>query len=221
LWLLLGGNLFVIALAVYERWPPQNVILFYWSQNIVIGVFACLRMLSWKNIVFVDDQVTSPFFRKAERSIKLIYFGAAFFGVHALFLKLLAAIADMTGVDVFTTFSAIRLALGVFFINQAVSFILNYRRDSATPTTYGQIFEKTFILTLPLILWVSCFVPIVILTVFVLMIAYFAGLNENTLAFFSNTLTSGLPAVALVLFMLLKALLDIPAHLASHSEIPA
>ena len=81
------------------------------------------------------------------------------------------------------------------------------------PTTYGQIFENTFIRIVPLYLWLV-YIPVIFIPSFmVLTIAYFLGVNESILANISSVF---LP-VALILFMALKAVFEIPAHLVSHS----
>lgn len=207
-----------IALAIAERWPPQNIIFLYWCQNVVIGAFACLRLLAAKNIDFAEQDVVPAKARQATKLVGVTILAISFFAAHAFILKELAVFADMASVDAPATVRAVRAAVGLFFINQCASFILNYRRDSVTPTTYKKIYNNTFVLMLPLMLWIPFFAAVVILTVFVLYAAYFAGANENILQAVSDTLTSGLPAVALVLFMVPKAFFDTVAHLASYSE---
>src|SRR5947207_595043 len=46
-----AGQLLTIAIALHQQWPVGSVVLYYLAQNAVIGVFACLRLLSWKHVV--------------------------------------------------------------------------------------------------------------------------------------------------------------------------
>lgn len=140
------------------------------------------------------------------------------FPVRALY----AAIRDagLFGIDLPATFSAVRYVLGLFVANHALSFTMNYRKDTATPMTSGKFFTDAVIRVLPLHLWPICFGVVFIPAYMVLMIAWFAGADERVLA----SVSSQMPAVALVMFTVLKAVCEIPAHLVSHSNalpIPA
>jgi hypothetical protein len=207
--MLVALNLYTIGVALYQHWPWQDVIFVYWLQNIVIGVFALWKLLFWNNIGFGDkgNPSLSP---RAERIIKVIIFVVGFFGVHVAMLK---GFADFFDTDLHAAFTKVQFTFGLFVVNHAVSFILNYGHDSTVPTTYDEVFSATFIRIMPLHLWPFAFGVVFVPTYIVLMIAYFAGVNEQILSHVSSML----PGVAVVFFMVIKTVFEIPAHLVVHS----
>jgi hypothetical protein len=225
--ILVALNLYTIVVAIYQHWPPQNVFLLYWLQSLVIGVFQTWKLIFWKNISFVDDGDGSSTIRmtattgKTAKTVELgrtgrvIFFIVGYFGVHAMMLKTYDIVFDLANTDVFTTFAAVRFTFGLLVLNHFVSFILNYQRDSEVPTTYGEIFGNTFIRILPLHLWPAYFMVIFVPTAMLLFIAYLAGVNEQIL----SRITSVIPTVAVVFFMVLKTVFEIPAHLVMHSQV--
>jgi hypothetical protein len=221
-WLMAAVQLVMIAQAVYEQWPLSNVLLLYWSQNIVMGVFTVLRLLSWKNIVIdKTDHKMSKGERKLARYIAAFTFSFSFFVTHALILWVMVDTADIFGgLDLRVTFSTIRVAVLVFFAGQAGSFLLNHRVDSATLSTYNGIFNKAYILLLPLLMLSSICAPVLIIGVFVMFAAWLAGVDGNFLGAVGDTLAASFPVFVLVIFMLLKALMDLAAQMASYADMP-
>jgi hypothetical protein len=43
---LLAANLVTIVLAIVENWDPATVIFIYWTQSVIIGIFAVIALLS-------------------------------------------------------------------------------------------------------------------------------------------------------------------------------
>ena len=56
LYVLLFSNLLTIVIAVYQGWSAKEVMLIYWSQSVIIGIFNVRRMLALQN--FSTDGVT-------------------------------------------------------------------------------------------------------------------------------------------------------------------
>jgi len=122
--LLVLTNLFVIALAAAERWDLGAVMLIYWFQNVIIGIFNVIKMLTLKD----PGGGLVPVSPGAARSAKA--FMAVFFTLHY-------------GMFQFGYFSFLRgefktadarllfIATAAFFINHLVSFLVNFRADSA------------------------------------------------------------------------------------------
>jgi hypothetical protein len=199
--LMLLVNLYTIATAVVDRWPIENVVLVYWLQNIAVGVFTCLKFFFWKNIEYATDKRYS-----------VIVFVVGFFGVHALILFSLTSFPD-TGL--METFHAVRYFFALFVANHAVSFVLNYRQDTERPTTYAHVCESAVIRIFPLYLWPGYVVAVFVPGYMLMMVAYLLGVNETLL----SNISSAFPAFMLILFMVLKAIFEIPAHLVTHSGV--
>ena len=48
MWSLLGSNLLVIFLAVFQGWSVVTIMLIYWTQSVIIGFFTFVRILTLK-----------------------------------------------------------------------------------------------------------------------------------------------------------------------------
>ena len=55
-WILILSNLFVIALAVYEKWDIGVLMWIYWSQSVAIGILNFLKIINLRN--FTTDGFT-------------------------------------------------------------------------------------------------------------------------------------------------------------------
>ena len=203
-------NLYTIGLAVYAQWPTMNVILLYWLQNIIIGVFSCVKLVFWKNISFADDgedrddngERLAPLPSGWNKPVQIVRFTFAFFLIHLLLLKFLFSAVTFPGGDLATTFTAIRFTFALLILNHTISFFLNYAKDTATPTTYRQVDQQAFIRVLPLFGF-----PLYFAIIFVPLLVFSLIVDD----------WSVMTSVALVLFMVLKSIVDIIAHLATHS----
>jgi uncharacterized protein DUF6498 len=121
-WALLGVNIFSLLAAVIKGWSLSEIMFIYWCQNIIIGIFTIIKILSLRlePIKGVD----------AKQSLAVVrYFIAGFFAVHyGLFHYGYFEFLGGSWKDVYSV--PIVLAIALFFFNHLFSFCYNYGNDS-------------------------------------------------------------------------------------------
>ena len=87
-WVLIGVNLLPVLGVVFLGWDAAIVVLLYWLENLVVGLFSILRIAFARNEIRVANLgklFVIPFF--------CIHFGG-FCAVHGLFLSMFFQLAD-------------------------------------------------------------------------------------------------------------------------------
>jgi len=118
-WSLLTVNLLTILLALFQNWNFLVLVWIFWFQNIIVGFFNFLRILTLKN----------------ENLGKRIVYAFGFFlhygGIHlayAIFLFVITLFNRSTGILVNDILFAL-LSIVLFFFNHLFSFLKNLKRD--------------------------------------------------------------------------------------------
>lgn len=198
-WALVAANVITIILAVWQRWSLAEVMLTYWSQSVIIGIFHFIRILSLDKFDTIGFLVNG---RPVEAVSKTKYSTAFFFLVHYGFFHLGYLIFLLTSF-VFgwaansgaVTLAGIAIAAAGFGINSLVfgvnhyfSFRYNIEKDKASRPNIGKLMFQPYLRIIPMHLTIV-----------------FGGLLFNS-------------AVALVGFMLLKTAADVGMHLWQHKS---
>lgn len=87
-WVLIGVNLLPVLGVVFLGWDAAIIVLLYWLENLVVGLFSILRIAFARNEVRVANLgklFVIPFF--------CVHFGG-FCAVHGLFLSMFFKLAD-------------------------------------------------------------------------------------------------------------------------------
>ena len=189
LYVLLLSNLVTIVIAVYQGWAAKEVMLIYWSQSVIIGIFNVRRMLALQN--FSTDGV-----KMNNRSVDptpgtkrgMAFFFALHYGFfHAVYLVfLLVGNHGETSMNT-VAFAACILA---FVINHGYSYRANLESDLARNPNIGTIMFFPYARIIPMHLTII-----------------FGGFM------------SGASTFALVLFLLLKTVADVIMHVVEHSTL--
>jgi hypothetical protein len=194
------------VIAVLEGWDLGMTLFIYWVQSLVIGLFAVIRILSFRT----DLITASPSFEKVMRgrdegdlaraalAIKLAM--AGFFAFHYGFFhygyyEFLAALGLLAGVSLSDPF--LLLACGAFFAHHAYSFF--YHRE--TPGPAATYLKETF--TYPYHRIIPLHTTIIFGT-FISMIAMAFSVD--------------LSMIILVFFLGVKTLVDVRMHIRKHRE---
>jgi hypothetical protein len=198
-----------IGFAIYSAWSVFVVVVVFWLQNIIIGLFTVLKLVTWPNLVFPDvgDMTGSS------KTLKILAFVVLFFGVNVMCVF---PFRDFLDIGAVVDSPTVQVALDIFAANLALSFAQNYRRDTAAPAQWGDVATQAFIRIAPLYVFPLYAMPIVIPAMMLLFLAYFLGADEAILGRLSSTL---LP-FALALFMVLKGVADVFAYMVSHTKQP-
>ena len=132
---LLLANLAVIIMAVINKWQIEDTLWIYWLQSLIIGLFqaikmAALRQFSTEGMAF-NNRPMPPTQASKTKIIAFFLFHYGFFHfIYAIFL------AQFFHIDAWKT--AIP-AVGEFFINHGLSFLLNRQADKNRAPNLGRL----------------------------------------------------------------------------------
>ena len=200
---LIAVNVYSIGVAVYAQWSFVSVLFVYWCQNLIVGFFVTAKLLAWPNIVFAGETGTVNMPEAAAKRRKVLSFVAMFIALHALMAFFAVQIIDVAALDA----PMLRYVIGLFAINHALSFVLNYRQDTAAPTTGGRVILEGIIRLVPL--WLLPAVGFLM---------YLPASAVWALAGGEGNVLSRAWQVVVVLFMVLKTFAEVLAHMVSHSS---
>ena len=183
---LIAANLIPLAGAVFGNWNLGMVMVLYWAESAIIGLFnlASIIVIGRWGALF-----TGPFF--------LAHFGG-FMAAHFLFVYTLFVEGSLSGPttpgnlgDVLQVFLGLWPALAVLFLSHGYSFFANFlgRREYLGKTMKQQMAEPYRRI------------------VFMHLVIIFGG---------GLTLFLGEPTPVLMLVILLKIVIDVRAHLKQH-----
>ena len=185
---LILSNLVTIGYAVIERWDVSQVMLIYWAQSVVIGIFNWRRILDLKQFSTkgfrINDRPVQP-----TRSTQL--FTAWFFAFHyglfhfVYFLFLYGRKRSLSGISAAGTVVCIL----AFFANHLFSYFHNKKRDASRIPNIGTIMSLPYARIIPMHLTI---------------------LSGSFLADGSGG--------ALLLFLGLKTVADVIMHMVEHAD---
>jgi len=185
-WSLVLSNLFTIIIAVWQRWDLNTVMIVYLFQNIIIGIFNVVKILTHRFFVTVNKGNVPD---NAIWTIKI--FLASFFAVHyggfqfGYFMFLGHSLKYVDPGFIFLT-------SGVFFANHLFSFLYNYKKER-------ERFDIGRLMFFP-------YVRIIPMHVTIIFGGFIILLLKNKFA----------EQLVLVLFLLMKTVADIKMHEEEH-----
>jgi len=196
---LLASNIIVMFFALTQGWSLITLMLVYWCQSVIIGLFNFLKMITMKNWESGELRING---RKADSSEGTKWFVAIFFAFHYglfhlvyLFFIGMGALFTIAGPATGITqgtgapdFLYVLLSAPLFFANHLFSFLHNKERDSARKQNLGKMMFFPYARIVPM------HITIVI-----------GG------AFLANQ-------AALFMFLALKTIADIAMHVSEHRE---
>lgn len=147
--LLILSNLFVIALAVVQRWQVIELIWVYWLQNIIIGFFNWRRMMNLKEFStenFKSNGVQPPPTVKTKQSTALFFLlHYGFF--HAVYLFFLIQVINDIPSQVLLHST---IGLAIFVCNHYFSYRYNRELDDASRPNIGNIMFLPYLRIIPM-----------------------------------------------------------------------
>jgi len=188
---LIVSNVVTIIIAVVEDWSLSVVLLIYWTQSVIIGIFHIRRMLNLGEFTTSGLKMNGRPVEATPKSKKQI---AAFFALHYGFFHLVYLVFVLTAVssdDGLSSLGWLGLIGGssVFAVNHFFSYIHNRDLDRTGKPNLGTM------LFLP-------YARIVPMHLIIVMGAAFGGSR-----------------VALVVFLSLKTLADAVMHIVEHRAL--
>ena len=186
---LIASNAATLAIALFEGWSLAPLLLIYWVQNVVIGLFNVRRMLDLTSFTTdglrMNGQPVDPVPRTKRNA-------ASFFAAHygAFHLAYLAVVLyAMSADETVTSFGLLGIFVGgvVFAINHWISYRENRELDSRGSPNIGTLM----------------FLP-------------YARIAPMHLVALLGTAIAGPSRLALVAFLGLKTLADAIMHIVEH-----
>ena len=132
------SNLVTICFAVVQIWDIFEVMLVYWGQSIIIGVFNCKRILDLKQFSTkgfrVNNQPVKP---TRETQVSTAWFFSIHYGFFhfGYLIFLLSQEKHMSGIAIF----GITICILVFLVNHRFSYRQNRQRDLSRTPNIGTI----------------------------------------------------------------------------------
>lgn len=139
---LIISNLIVIGFALAEHWSLGLLMIVYWAQSVIIGIFNAARILMLKDFDVTGFSINN---RPATKTEGTKIFTAGFFVFHYGFFHFIYIIFITVGfVGSFKeispeSFLFALLSIGIFFANHAFSFFYNMKRDSQKVRNIGTL----------------------------------------------------------------------------------
>ncbi len=206
LFALLLANLATIVLAILEHWDLATVLFIYWAQSVIIGAFACITILTSDISIITAEMgkaqaeaggspvVSSGFVRLYTLILAgffALHYGLFHWGYYAVIVD-----SGLFGpVDVKAPGVVVSCLL--FFFNHLYSWYYHVRDERKDSRFFSRQFFEPYNRIIPMHL-------IIIFGAIIVLILSFANIPAT------------LPV--LVLFLLLKTVLDIRMHLRKHYE---
>jgi len=196
---LLAANFLVVLFVVLDNWDLGFALVVFWWQNVIIGVFNVLKILTYplgqdKISVVNNNKPSSAPQEISATAVKAVL--AGFFAVHYGFFHFgyYSFLAHY-----FKTVNAglVFLSVAVFCLQEAYSFVM-IRRGGEKPEDIGRLFFFPYLRIFPMHV-------IIIVGMIILMVS--SGLLGEQMGTMIGE------KVVLVIFMVLKIKADIQMHL--------
>jgi hypothetical protein len=196
IWTLLVSNIITIILAIIQHWNLATVMMIYWFQSIIIGVFNFFRILELQNFSVTNIRINNmPAIANSATKISM----AVFFAFHYGFFHLVYFIFVMNFAKNSLAWSPILLMALVFFINNLFSHFYNRSAQSNRTMDLGKVFFYPYLRILPMH--------------FTIFIAGFLGVSTSGAAYSVET-------VALAAFLILKTIADVGMYIVEGKILP-
>ncbi len=193
-WALIFSNLIMIVLALAERWDLGTIMLSYWCQSVIIGIFNVVKILNFDT----DVPWVNAKGRPVNPAVPKIFM-AGFFALHYGFFHF-GYYSFLSGTFRTANHKDVLFACSIFLINHLFSLVYNLRKDRAKLRDLGKLMTGPYIRIIPMHLTI--------------MAGFF-------LAMIAMVLKLPVPEQPiLIFFLLLKTSVDLKMHLAEHAARP-
>ncbi|MGI9204297.1 MAG: DUF6498-containing protein [Woeseiaceae bacterium] len=184
---LIGANMISIVLALKEGWNLQDLMIIYWAQSVIIGIFSAKRMLALSNFTTVgmwQNGKPVPMTPKTKRSMAG-FFAMHYGGFHFVYLVFILS-NERNAFDGNLFF--LTLCVLVFLVNHYISFTEYREQDAIRTPNIGNIMFFPYLRIVPMHLTI-------------ILGGAFTGAGTGMLLF----------------FLILKTLADVLMHRIEHS----
>lgn len=146
-WTLLGSNIIAIVMALWQKWELETIMLAYWSQSIIIGIFCVLKILSLENFstkgVKINDMPVQAN-KKTKRTL------AMFFCVHFGIFHIVYLVFILGRSKICVDIRPVLYVAAIFFANHLFSFIYNKNQDRKKKPNIGNVVFFPYLRIIPM-----------------------------------------------------------------------
>jgi hypothetical protein len=146
---LIGANMITIILALMEGWSLQDLMVIYWAQSVIIGIFSAKRMLALKEFTTEGlSQNGRPIAatKKSQRSMAGL-FALHYGGFHLIYLVFILS-DERNAFDGNLFF--LTLCVLVFLVNHYFSFVEYREQDAGRKPNIGNIMYFPYLRIVPM-----------------------------------------------------------------------
>jgi len=143
------ANLIAIALALLEGWDLDELMLIYWAQSVIIGIFSFRRMLDLKEFSVEGMRQNGRVMQANEATKKST---AWFFAVHYGFFHFIYLMFLLGNERLIFggSWFFLLLCVAVFFFNHRYSFQIHRERDARRKPNIGTIMFFPYLRIIPM-----------------------------------------------------------------------
>ncbi len=146
---LLASNLFTAYLAITQHWNLASLMLVYWFQSVVIGMFQFLKILDLKefsteNFTINDRAVEPTQATKIQTAIFFLFHYGFFHFVYLIFIS-----AGVVGDKPFFM-GGLWLPAALYLVNHSISFFANRKQNQQRVPNIGQMMFYPYARIIPM-----------------------------------------------------------------------
>ncbi len=187
--LLIFSNFVTIVIALIQKWDLTPLMLIYWGQSVIIGIFNWRRILNLKQFSTKDFTINKHSVQPTEKTKKSV---AWMFLFHYGFFHFVYFIFITIDIETLNHSAWIGIAIGIltFAVNHFYSYKHNLERDSTRVPNIGTVMFFPYLRIIPMHLTII-----------------FGGMfaKEST--------------AVLLMFLGLKTVADVLMHVIEHSKL--
>ena len=193
-WMLVASNIFTIALAIFQQWEIGYIVMSYWIQSVIIGIFQFVKILDLKEFDTTGFTIND---RPAPPTTGTKYHTAFFFLMHYGFFHFIYAFflvaSAFDNLDTYP-WGYIAMVTLLFVANHLYSFLTNRAHDRSIKRNIGHMMFIPYTRIIPMHITLV-----------------FAGSMSNYIQ------SQSAQQLILAFFLGLKTVADLIMHLYEHS----
>ncbi len=166
-------NVAVLYLAIARNWNTQEILLTYWLQSVIIGIFQFIKIVDLQQFSTegfkINGQPVSP--TNYTKFFTAFFFAAHYGFFHLVYLISILEASNLHNVPIVNiniktdflsynssdlrpshplSFSSLALVALIFFVNHLVSFFVNRQQDRNSNKNIGKLMFAPYIRIIPM-----------------------------------------------------------------------
>lgn len=145
-------NILVIVIAIVDKWSVSTLVMTYWFQSIIIGLFQAKKMMDLKTFSTKDVEINGRPVAGPSKGIKRFIVGFFIFHYGFFHLIYLIFLKDFIGQN--PEQMSVLIGAAVFFVNHWLSYRSNREQDAAKTQNIGAMMFYPYARIIPMHLFI-------------------------------------------------------------------